>query len=56
MMAQANRVLLANVDTAQLNRMLDKTSSQNQDIGEFQYCLIINKINLAEAHEKRAKR
>lgn len=59
-MKTANRVLLSNVDTAQLNAMLDQTSKgtsrTDQAVGEFQYCLIINKINLAELHERRAQR
>ena len=59
-MADANRILLGNVDTARLNALLDRTSrgssQAEQAAGEFQYCLIMNKINLAELHERRAQR
>ena len=59
-MARSNQVLVANVDTARLNAMLDDTSKGSsrveQALGELQYCLIMNKISVAENHERRAKR
>lgn len=60
-LAKANQVLLANIDDAQLRRMLDQADRTSggraaQDIAQFQSCLLLNKIAYAEAHERRAKR
>lgn len=58
---KANQVLLSNMDDAQLRRMLDQADRTtggraDQDMAQFQSCLIQNKIAYAEAHERRAKR
>jgi hypothetical protein len=58
---KANQVLLANVEDGQLQRMLDEAdrtsgSRAEQDMAQFQYCLIMNKFAYSDMHEKRAKR
>lgn len=58
---KANQVLLSNIDDAQLRRMLDQADRTSggraeQDMAQFQSCLIQNKIAYAEAHERRARR
>lgn len=60
-LAKARQVLLSNMDDAQLRRMLDQADRTSggraeQDMAQFQSCLIQNKIAYAEAHERRARR
>lgn len=60
-LAKANQVLRSNMDDAQLRRLLDQADRTSggradQDMAQFQSCLIQNKIAYAEAHERRAKR